>query len=213
MVTLYSKLTALDNYGDQLGTVGGQLQTLSLDQAIPDFNKFQESSKLSVLQRQNMIIEEYESNPFLSSALKDEQTLEESLKDLNDPNRWFRQILPRRNDPDYNQKVGEMGELIDKPNSLKTHNFFYPDNFVNGLIYGAGTTAAFSYLITRFMIDFDPSTAPEAIQESKQVLFYISAGLTSLVGIAFGIGATIERSHRPPIKQAQYLDTKINQLK
>ncbi|MEI6731325.1 MAG: hypothetical protein WCK90_01460 [archaeon] len=149
-------------------------------------------------------------NGILMSAMVGKRTVSESLEELAQPFRGFRKYLPHAVDKRHNDRIKQMGELVNEPRNLLTRGVFQPDNHTAigvALMAPVLTTIASKRLLPYFLGTEEPENLP-----------YVVIGACALaVGYACNRlvdGLNSGRKIHPAARlQAKYIDAAIERKK
>lgn len=212
--TLYFNLKDTEKINDTLKSRVRDLKTMfERFESLPGFEQFVEIGEIpeiNVPEYQREIIQKYQPNYFLNQALDGEKPIEKNLEELSKINKGIRKILPRRKNPEHNQKVESMEKLIGMCRHLKAKGIFVLDNLVTGYVFGVGLTSIMTNLVA--ISGTDPSL-------SQQEYIFARYLLPFLFGVVLTPAQFIRSPHFSNLnpnsnlkERAQYLDKKIEEL-
>ncbi|MDP1694957.1 MAG: hypothetical protein Q8L34_05455 [Candidatus Woesearchaeota archaeon] len=153
-----------------------------------------------IVAAQRVLLDRYKGNQVLTDAIRIEDkrtvtTVHDALVQLRG-----RGILPRRKDPEYNDRVKQVEELVGDTN-LQTSSFLALDNFMMPFLAANAMFQSIAGLMF--------ATIDEAKTNSSYMEFTAIGLLMGFVAGILTMNANIPRSRTA---DAQYLDQKIREL-
>jgi hypothetical protein len=198
--TLYSQMKNIEGMVTDLVNLGSSIK----------------NPEHSTSQMQEKIFTRYERNPVLCDAIQGKQSIEQSLDELAGINNGLAgKFFPRRKNKAHNDRLKDLGELIDEPKYLRESGILAPDNFVSVTALVAAGVFGFCYLMSEIssfpsrINDLNPEQLKQALY-AQRVL--IPAAISVVLAPGLGALATAIRFKKLPIDQARYLDGKVNEF-
>jgi hypothetical protein len=202
---LYTKLRNAEEVQKEFGNDFDRFQkVLGEYKKIPGFTSMELKGypEFNVPAYQKQIMQNYEKNPVFMDSVNGKISIEDTLNELSVVNKGIRKYLPRRKNKSHNERIEQVGELVEKPTHLRKNGIFVPDNFVTTF---TEANAIFLPIVYGVFKEIDPSASfsqlivPMLFSEIGP--FAVSWGLQLNGRMGFG-------SH----EEAKYIDTKIEEL-
>ena len=212
--TLYQKLTCAETLNSKIrSNIDDFKEIMRPFEDLPGFLpiSINEIPTIDIFETQRSLLRNYEDNPIFYDAIHGKQSLSESLEELAEVNKGVRKFLPRRRNKAHNERIGQLGELISRPNQLKAYGILALDNIVSMAVVLSTITFGAAYLLNSFLSPESSATVdPEKqVYLNKVIEFYMPAITLALTIPLFGFDAYKKRSETLPFDQAKYLDGKI----
>lgn len=219
--SLYDMLIAAENLADKFlpqAEVDFRRNLEKIEDRYPDLQKFSDKvevigiPKINIPEFQKEIMGRYEKNPIFSDAIKGNISVEDSLLELDwTVNRPVRRLFPMRKNNAHNERVKQIGELVGTPYHLMTNGIFSNNNFVYGIMQIGTAAYLISYVFASSLKNSWSITGPMSAQEYFFKMVF-PAGFNLTLGPVVGWVHQMSRSGYLPLKEAQYIDAKVNDL-
>ncbi|HYD02755.1 MAG TPA: hypothetical protein VEC16_00495 [Alphaproteobacteria bacterium] len=155
------------------------------------------------------LYEEYKHNNIFLEAIKGNKTIAKSFAEISEPNEGFGLYFPRMKSRRHNKKVSQLHELVEERGNLRSNGLLYPDNFVNGAIYGG----IFAFYVSSAVINFflEGKINEFNLEAAEETNFIIKYFLTPFASIVAGTICGWNRSERMGecLWQAECIDERI----
>lgn len=160
------------------------------------------------------LFQDYEKNPVLKDAIEGKQSVEESVIELAQINKGFRKIMPWRLNKEHNERLNHLGQLVTKPTQLQTEGVWMPDNLTTMTAEAAITAFGTCYLIAKYLVspNLDNATPQEYQNIMSLMQLTVPAVLCGFYVPLFGGMSNAPRLRKLPLNEAQYLDSKVQEI-
>ncbi|MGV8086750.1 MAG: hypothetical protein ACP5N1_03910 [Candidatus Woesearchaeota archaeon] len=154
-------------------------------------------SRRKILDRQKKILEEYalnNNNPIYQNAIDKEKSVTETLLELAEINKGYRQFIPWDKNPEHNEALSQLGELVDKPKYLRTKGILFPNNIMT-----TGAELSFIAFVESLLTSkYEPMSEPN----------FIAFAFVPM----FALFSNVSRFRQVDTTQAEYIDSKIYKI-